>query len=112
MDEKLLRFFKKINFNDVASFDEVKLLNCVVNSKNNTWTINLSSAELVPVYAMTNLKRLCLSGIDDVNHIYINIEYANLDPELVLDYFTYYLDKIINDNSSLTNEEIGTTPSL
>ena len=62
MDEKLLRFFKKINFNDVASFDEVKLLNCVVNSKNNTWTINLSSNDLVPVHAMVNLKRLCLSS--------------------------------------------------
>ena len=66
MDEKLLRFFKKINFNDVASFDEVKLVNCVVNSKNNTWTINLISNEIVPVHAMVNLKNLCLQGIDDV----------------------------------------------
>ena len=101
MDDKLLRFFKKINFNDVASFDEVKLVNCVVNSKNNTWTINLESSEIVSITAMTNLKRLCLNGIDDVKHIYINIEYSNLASDLVLDYFIYYLDKIIQDNASL-----------
>ena len=101
MDDKLLRFFKKINFNDVASFDSVKLVNCVVNSKNNTWTINLSSNDIVPVHAMVNLKNLCLQGIDDVKQIFINIEYTNIDSEYVLDYFTYYLDKVINDNASL-----------
>ena len=101
MDEKLLRFFKKINFNDVASFDEVKLVNCVVNSKNNTWTINLKSEEIVSATSMNNLKTLCLNGVDDVKHIYINIEYSNYDPDLVLDYFIYYLDKVINENSSL-----------
>ena len=39
MDERLLRFFKKINFNDVSSFDEATLKECVVNKKESYWTL-------------------------------------------------------------------------
>ena len=91
MDEKLLRFFKKINFNDAIAFENCRLKECAINRKENTWTIRIIGDELVPVQSVTRLKTLCAEGLEDVNKIFIEIEYEHLDPELVLDYFLYYL---------------------
>ena len=102
MDEKLLRFFKKINFNDAIAFENCRLKECAINGKENTWTIRIIGDELVPVQSVTRLKTLCAEGLEDVNKIFIEIEYEHLDPELVLDYFLYYLDIIIKDSPSLS----------
>ena len=102
MDEKLLRFFKKINFNDAIAFENCRLKECAINRKENTWTIRIIGDELVPVQSVTRLKTLCAEGLEDVNKIFIEIEYEHLDPELVLDYFLYYLDIIIKDSPSLS----------
>ena len=49
MDERLLRFFKKINFNDVSSFDEATLKECVVNKKESYWTLKINSANIINI---------------------------------------------------------------
>ena len=37
MDDKLLRFFKLINYNDVLAFENCKLKDMVINKKDNTF---------------------------------------------------------------------------
>jgi len=41
MDEKLLRFFKLVNYNDVLAFEQATLKDMVVNRKENTWTLRI-----------------------------------------------------------------------
>ena len=43
MDEKLIRFFNKINYNDIAQFEDAKLVNMVINKKENTWLLNINA---------------------------------------------------------------------
>ncbi len=101
MDEKLLRFFKLINFNDVISFEDCHLKDMVVNRRDNTWTLRISSKEIIPIESMLRLKKLCSEGIDNVEKIYIQMFYEHLDEALVLDYFLYYFNNLIEENPSL-----------
>ena len=93
MDEKLLRFFKKINFNDVESFDECKLKECSINKKDNTWTLKIESPNLVNVNSVIKLINLCRDGIDSVDHIYIQMIYESLNPNDVLEYYIYFFNQ-------------------
>ena len=102
MDEKLLRFFKLINFNDVLSFEDAKLKDMVVNRRENSWTLRIMAPNIIPVNSMLRLKTLCAEGVDEVDKIYIEMLYDAFDSELVMEYFLYYLDKTIEDNQSLS----------
>ena len=102
MDEKLLRFFKLINFNDVLSFEDAKLKDMVVNRRENSWTLRIMAPNIIPVNSMLRLKTLCAEGVDEVDKIYIEMLYDAFDSELVMEYFLYYLDKTIEDNPSLS----------
>ena len=69
MDEKLLRFFKKVNFNDAISFEEAALKEMSVNTKANTWTLHINAKNVINIKSMLNLKRLCADGIENVKKI-------------------------------------------
>ena len=101
MDEKLLRFFKKINFNDVIAFEDTHLEDVVVNRKNSTWLLHLKSSKVVPLSSMLNLKRIASEGLDDVKKIMIDIVYENLDEEAIKEYFGYFFNEAIKNNPSL-----------
>lgn len=102
MDDKLLRFFKLVNFNDCLAFEDATLKDMVVNRKENTWTLRINAKDIVDLNAMLSLKRLCSDGVDDVKHIYIEMTYENLDSERIIEYFMHYLDILIEANPSLS----------
>ena len=64
MDEKLIRFFNKINYNDIAQFEDAKLVNMVINKKENTWLLNINAKEIIDIDAMIKLIKICNEGID------------------------------------------------
>lgn len=103
MDEKLIRFFNKINFTDIEAFVDSKLREVVVNKKLNTWLIRIDAKEIINLESMIKLVRLCSNGIDDVKKIMIEMHYENLDNEMVLSYFTHYLGELINSTPSLVS---------
>lgn len=103
MDDKLLRFFKKINFNDAISFENAKLDTMVINRKNNSWLIKIKADELINVNSVLKLKKLCADGIEDVKKIEIEISYETLDPESILEYFIHFLDQLIEKSPSLSS---------
>ncbi len=102
MDDKLLRFFKYINYNDVIAFENAHLQEIVVNTKTNTWTLKIHSKDLINYRSLLNLKNLCADGIDKVKKINIELTYDNINPDDVLEYFIYYIDKVIENNPSLS----------
>ena len=101
MDERLLRFFKKINFNDIASFDECTLRECIVNKKDNYWTLKIDSINLVNINSLISLINLCKDGIEDVKKINIEMYYENEDDKDILDYYIYFFKKEVANNHSL-----------
>lgn len=102
MDEKLLRFFKLVNFNDVIAFENATLKDMIVNRKENTWTLRITAKEIISVKAMINLTKLCADGVDDVKKIFIQMYYENMAPVDILEYFLYFIDTIIENNPSLS----------
>ena len=102
MDEKLIRFFNKINYNDIAQFEEAKLVNMVINKKENTWLLNINAKEIIDIDAMIKLIKICNEGIDNVKKINIVMNYDNLDSNKVLDYFIYFIMEVIKENPSLS----------
>ena len=102
MDEKLLRFFKLVNFTDVISFEDATLKDMVVNRKENTWTLRINAKNIIDLNAMLSLKRLCADGVDDIKHIYIQMTYENLDSDSIIEYFLHYLNALIENNPSLS----------
>lgn len=101
MDEKLLRFFKLVNFNDAIAFENATLKDMVVNTKENSWTLRIIAENIININSIMNLKRLCADGVDKVSKINIEITYNNINPDDVLEYFIYFLNKVINQNPSL-----------
>lgn len=102
MDEKLLRFFKLVNYNDVLAFEQATLKDMVVNRKENTWTLRIIAKEIIPIQSMLQLRRLCADGAEDVKKIFIQMTYEELNPELVMEYFLYYFDDVVEENPSLS----------
>lgn len=103
MDEKLLRFFKKIGFQDLESFDEASLDKCIVSKKNNSWKIVIKSDNVINIDSILKLKTLAKDGIDSVEKIDIIMKYNNITDNDILDYFIYLLNNEIENNNSLQN---------
>lgn len=102
MDDKLLRFFKLVGYNDVIAFEDAKLKDMVINKHENTWTLRINAKSIINLNSILNLKKLCIDGVDDVKHIYIEMNYEELDADSILEYFTHFLDELINESPSLS----------
>lgn len=103
MDDKLLRFFKKLNFNDILFFENASLKDMSINKQENTWTVRINSSEVIPVNVMVKLKNLASEGLEDVKSIYIKMFYSSVSDESILEYFMYYFKLMIKDNPSLSS---------
>ena len=102
MDEKLLRFFKLVNYNDAIAFENASLKDMIVNTKDNSWTLRIIADNIININSIINLKKLCADGVDKVDKINIEISYNSLNPDDVLEYFIYFFNKVINQNPSLS----------
>ena len=47
MDEKLLRFFKLVGYNDVIAFEDAHLKDMVINKRENTWTLRINAKSII-----------------------------------------------------------------
>lgn len=103
MDEKLLRFFKKIGYNDAIAFENASLRDMIINRKEHSWLININATEIININSVMNLKKLCKDGIDDVKKIEIRLFYETLSEEGVLEYFLYFIDQLIESSPSLSS---------
>ena len=102
MDEKLLRFFKLVGYNDVIAFENAHLKDMVINKRENTWTLRINAKSIINLTSILNLKKLCIDGVDDVKHIYIEMNYEELASDSILEYFIHFLDEVISESPSLS----------
>ncbi len=73
-----------------------------IRDNGTTWIIRINAKELIPVKSMMNLITLCKDGINDVKSIIIEMNYEVLPSQLILEYFLYFLDEVINNYPSLS----------
>lgn len=116
MDDKLLRFFKKIELDEkyYSYFDKVSVKQVVVNKKNKSWTIHLNMEELIPV-DVYDILLFASKKIVEADDIYFVFELKNKS-DLLEDYFNYFFNKkaiecpmlasIMDNEISFNNDEI------
>ena len=93
MDDKLIRFFNKINFDDVDNFDGVKVSKVVINKQKESWIVYLQSDKVINPESMIKLINKAKDGIENVNMIDIKISYSNISDEDIIKYSKYFLDQ-------------------
>ena len=103
MDDKLLRFFNKINFNDIDEFNKSKVIKVAINKSDDSWIVYIENEEFIkPLYLM-NLYNVSKQGIEDVSTIKIEFINKNLSVENILEYFKYVLELVIEDSPALSS---------
>ena len=102
MDEKLINFFKLINYNDIIAFENATFKEMAIRDNGTTWVIRINAKEIIPVKSMMNLITLCKDGVKEVKSIIIEMNYDVLSSSLVLDYFLFFLDNVIDNYPSLS----------
>ena len=107
MDDKLLRFLEKIEFNPefYSFFNGAKVKQVVVNNKLKKWMIYLSLEEILPINVFLELQNL-RRNIKEVEKIEYFFDVKNLS--MLEEYFTYFLTDLSKDiptlNTIMDNE--------
>ena len=111
MDDKLIRFFNKINYNNIDEFKNSKVTKVTINKVDVTWTVYIKNEKPLNIESALNLINICKKGIEDVNSIDIVFENDTVNNDDIKDYFKYLLNEVVKVSpalSSIVNNEIKT----
>ena len=103
MDNKLNRFFEKINFVDNKEFVNSKVTKVTINKIDESWTVYIENNEYIEPDTLLNLIELCKKGIKDVSQINIKYTNINLKEDKIINYFKYVLNKIVKESPALSS---------
>ena len=109
MDNKLERFFNKINYKDIEDYKNSLITKVIVNKEENTWTINIDNNAYIETEKLENLIKACKKGIEGVNEISIIFNNNNVKDTDTLNHFKYFLNEVIKSSpalSSILNNDI------
>ena len=102
MDNKLERFFNKINYkNDV--FINSRIDKVVVNTSNESWIIYIENTEYIEPTNILELINICKKGIDNISEIKIVFSNNNLLENDILNYFKYVLKELVKKSPSISS---------
>ena len=93
MDNKLERFFNKIEFLDIEDFIKSKVTKVTINKNDESWTVYIENNEYIKTEYLYKLIEIRKKGIDGVSTINIVYDNKNLTSENILDYFKYVLNE-------------------
>ena len=109
MDDKLVRFFNKINYENIEPFKDSKVIKVTINTSDDTWNVYIDNKSPVEVSSAVELKNLAKKGIDEVESIKIIYSNRSISDEDIISYFKYLLNELIKSSpalSSIINNEI------
>ncbi len=115
MDEKLVRFFNKIGFDNYSEFENSKVKKVIVNQEEEYWKVIIENQTCPKIEDVLRLIEISAKGIDDVKRIDIIFENKEIKEEDIISYFKYLLNEIIKESpslSSLLNNEITITDDV
>lgn len=108
MDEKLINFFKKIDFPYIEEFAKVKIEKVVVDESDSSWDIYLNCEEILDYEALNTLILKCEDGIEYVSKINILCSVPTInESDLTKTIENYFVQALIDTPSlrGLTNED-------
>jgi len=103
MDEKLLRFFNKIGYENREVFKNSKVLKVTINSIDETWNVYIENENCIDVNSAIELINISKKGIDEVKSINIIYSNKNVSDENVIEYFKFLLTELIKTSPALTS---------
>jgi len=109
MDNKLIRFFNKIKYENIDAFKNSKVNKVTINTVDETWNVYIENEECINVKDAVELINVASLGIDEVKSINIFYINKNITNEIIIDYFKYLLNELIKSSpalSSIINNEI------
>ena len=87
MDDKLVRFLNKINFECIEAFNNSKVIKVTINRQDSTWNVYIENVVCVDIEDALNLIEVAKRGIDGVNSIKVIFDNINIKEEDVISYF-------------------------
>ena len=103
MDDKVIRFFNKINFNNSDEFKKSKIIKVLVNKVEEKWIVHIENNEFIKPSTCIELIELCKKGIDGVNEIEIVFHNNNIKECDIITHFKYLLNQLIKDRPSISS---------
>jgi len=110
MDDKLVRFFNKINFNNIDSFKDSRVTKVTINKTDITWTVYIENKNVINIETALELINRAKKGIEDVKSINIIFDNIIINECDIKSYFKYLLNEVVKVSpalSSIVNNEIS-----
>ena len=101
MDDKLVRFFNKIGFNDIDSFKDSKVTKVTINKLDETWNVYITNKRVVNINSVIKLMNIAKKGIEDVKEINIIFDNEVVTEDSIIEYFRYILNELVKKSPSL-----------
>lgn len=94
MDDKLVRFFEKVNFDSecYSFFNGAKIIQVVVKEKERRWDIHIALDNMIPVDVFDKLI-ICSKNMKEVDKVHFIFDVKNNNNELLLSYFLFLFKK-------------------
>ena len=115
MDDKLVRFFNKINFENIDNFKDSKVTKVTINRQDSTWNVYIKNGVCVSVENALELIDVSKKGIDGVESINIIFENTNITNQDIIDCFKYLLNDLVCVSpalSSIVNNNISVNDDI
>ena len=103
MDDKLVRFLNKINFECIEAFNNSKVIKVTINRQDSTWNVYIENDVCVDIEDALNLIEVAKRGIDGVNSINVIFDNINIKEEDVISYFKYLLNDVVKESPALSS---------
>ena len=103
MDDKLVRFLNKINFENKEAFNNSKAIKVTINRQDSTWNVYIENVVCVDIEDALNLIEVAKRGIDGVNSINVIFDNINIKEEDVISYFKYLLNDVVKESPALSS---------
>ena len=103
MDDKLVRFLNKINFENIEAFKNSKVTKVTINRQDSTWNVYIENDVCIFVEDALNLIEVAERGIDGVNSINVIFDNVNIKEEDIINYFKYLLNDLVSVSPALSS---------
>ena len=103
MDDKLVRFFNKIGFNEIDAFKDSSVVKVTINKLEETWNVYIENNNYVNIDSVINLINTSKKGIEGVKEINVTFINKSVTNEMIIEYFKYLLNNLIKKSPALSS---------
>ena len=103
MDDKLVRFFNKINYGNIDAFKDSRVVKVTINRQDETWNVYIENNTCIDIHSALELMTISKKGIVGVKEINIVFENKTIKDEDILNCFKYLLNELVKESPALSS---------